>query len=510
MKRLLFALLMLSGCAKPHAASSWIHSGASAEAQCELFYVSDPAAIKTLLARPEGEEGASGVTVLETGTDSLNARAWLSQHAQKSIDVQYFIFASDNLGLVAIDYLVRAAERGVKVRLLVDDTNVHGDAQLLLAAAKSSPNLSIHIYNPNMNIGKAFDEIAANALTDFKGINQRMHNKSFTVDSAVTITGGRNVADEYFDHNRTYNFRDRDLLLTGAVVADVDASFEAFWTSDLSVSIESLLETSPEFVGVPFAANLHAYSCDETHFWSVVRTEIAQFPVAIEDRYADEQFIWTDRVSFFSDAPGKNENDSMWGGGASTDQLIELVKSAKKRLVVQTPYLIVSELGLSLFGALEQRGVEVVFLTNSLAATDGIASFHGYKRHRKQILDLGVEIYEVKPRAEIRNQLIISPLMQKLPEVPDMGLHAKTMVIDSEVLVVSSFNLDPRSANLNTELATVVHHAGLAQMVEDLIVEEMAPENAWHTTYDFNPDKEAPFGRRFKMFWAAFVPLSLL
>ena len=141
-------------------------------------------------------------------------RAWLSNNAEKTIDVQYFIFSTDNIGLIAIDYLIRAADRGVKVRLLIDDLMVDTDEDTLLRLS-SHKNISIKIYNPNINLGKNFSKKLYNLITDFHGFNQRMHNKTFTVDNKVSITGGRNIADEYFGYDHEYNFRDRDVLLIG-------------------------------------------------------------------------------------------------------------------------------------------------------------------------------------------------------------------------------------------------------------------------------------------------------
>ena len=154
----------------------------------------------------------TGVYVLEQGGGAFISRAWLSQNAENTIDVQYFIFSVDNIGLIVTDYLLRAAERGVKVRILLDDLMVDADTDDVLAL-DAHQNISIKIYNPNLNIGKNWCDKIVSLFTDFKGINQRMHNKTFIVDGNVAITGGRNIADEYFDYDHEYNFRDRDVLL---------------------------------------------------------------------------------------------------------------------------------------------------------------------------------------------------------------------------------------------------------------------------------------------------------
>src|ERR1051325_7872149 len=182
----------------------------------------------------------TGVYVLEDGGTSLVARAWLSEHAEKTINIQYFIFSTDNVGLIACDYLVRAADRGVKVRILVDDMLVDAGAHEILTL-DSHENISIKIYNPGVNLGKNIGQKITKFATDFAGANQRMHNKTFTVDGKVTITGGRNIADEYFDYDHEYNFRDRDVMFLGKAVKTVETSFEEFWNDALSVPVADML-----------------------------------------------------------------------------------------------------------------------------------------------------------------------------------------------------------------------------------------------------------------------------
>src|SRR6478609_1798812 len=183
----------------------------------------------------------TGVYSLEEGDESMISRAWLCDAAEKTIDIHYFIFSTDNIGLIACDYLLRAADRGIKVRVIVDDVMVEADADDLLAL-DAHPNISIKIYNPNANIGKNLPQKLYTLTTDFKDFNQRMHNKTFIVDGKVVITGGRNIADEYFDYDHEYNFRDRDVLLVGKISQDVQHSFNQFWESPLSVSVTNVVD----------------------------------------------------------------------------------------------------------------------------------------------------------------------------------------------------------------------------------------------------------------------------
>ena len=191
---------------------------------------------------------STGVYALEEGDVSMVARAWLTEAAERTIDVQYFIFTADNVGLIAVDYLLRAADRGVRVRLLVDDFMLEADGNALLAL-DAHPNLEIRLYNATSNIGKNLPTKVFNLTTDFRGFNQRMHNKTFIVDGQVVITGGRNIADEYFDYDHEYNFRDRDVLLIGGASADVQRSFNVFWDDALSAPVASLvraIDTPPD------------------------------------------------------------------------------------------------------------------------------------------------------------------------------------------------------------------------------------------------------------------------
>jgi putative cardiolipin synthase len=183
----------------------------------------------------------SGIYVLDTGEEALPARAWLADHAQKTIEVQYFIWSTDNIGILASEALLRAADRGVKVRVIVDDLLVDAPDKSLLALAKH-PNIEIRIYNPQHSVGTPFHKRLVNIAVNFRGINQRMHDKAFMVDGKLAITGGRNMAAEYFDYNTEYNFRDRDALLLGSVVEDMRTSFNKFWASPLSAPVEELYD----------------------------------------------------------------------------------------------------------------------------------------------------------------------------------------------------------------------------------------------------------------------------
>lgn len=220
---------------------------------------------------------------------------------------------------------------------------------------------------------------------------------------------------------------------------------------------------------------------------------------------------WVENVRFVSDTPGKNEGTrGLGGGGATTDELMRIIKGAKREIMIQTPYLVMTEMGRELFADAVRQGVTVKVLTNSLAATDNLDSFSGYKRDRDKLLDIGVEVYEWRPDAAIGRSLMSSVLTEQMDHQPVFGLHVKTMVVDESLLVVGTFNLDPRSADLNTECITIIPSGDLARRALTYMNEDIHPENAWRVTKDSNPDEKAGSWRRLKLFWRKIIPKSIL
>ncbi len=241
----------------------------------------------------------TGVFVLEDGSSAMVSRAWFSEYAENTIDIQYFIFSMDNIGLIACDYLVRAADRGIKVRILVDDIMVDADAEDILTLS-SHENISIKIYNPGINLGKNIFSKLKKVSTDFRSANQRMHNKTFIVDDKIVITGGRNVADEYYDYDHEYNFRDRDILMLGKETKKVKKSFDEFWNDSLSYEVENVLGKKIEYSKHNFN-KLHEYACNPNNFWPQIRKRILDFPRVFKSLQDLNEFQWLDDVSFISD-----------------------------------------------------------------------------------------------------------------------------------------------------------------------------------------------------------------
>jgi len=500
-------LLLLSACGHSSVLQKLVDSPT---AQLPYCNASDPIVTGQLPPVLEGLNLTPDKThaiLLEEGASALVARGWLAENAVQSLDLQYFIFSSDNVGILSTDTLLLAAERGVKVRLIVDDTLSHGDPDLLQALALH-PNAEVRIYNPTLKVGVSQWRQAKNVVTNFRGVNQRMHNKLFIADSKVAITGGRNVSSEYFDLDGHANFRDRDILLIHGAVEETQKSFDSFWESSLSVPITKLMGERPDVpVGEAWRV-LHEYSCNPQNFYPAIRKRINRLPASFAKQREEGLLHTLDDVHFVWDPPGKNESDGMWDGSDTTTTLIELVQRAKKSIVIQTPYLVTTEVSQKVFKEATDRGVRIRILTNSLSATDNVMAFSGYKRSRKALLKSGVEIFELKPDPEIQAAIMNGPLRFRM--TTELAVHAKSMVIDDEIAVVGSFNLDPRSANLNTEVLAVLHSEPLSRYLKHQMTREMSPDNAWETTLDSNPDKNAPWGRRFNLFWARLVPMSVL
>lgn len=479
---------------------------------CSFAFGADQASA-FITAQIASHPNKTGVYVLDKGEDALIARAWLADYANQTIEVQYFIWSDDNIGTLASEALLRAADRGVKVRVIVDDLLIKAPDQTLLALALH-PNIDIKIYNPQHSVGVPFYKRLLNVITDFRGVNQRMHDKTFIVDGKIAIIGGRNMAAEYFDYNHAYNFRDRDVLLLGKDVAFIESSFNRFWKSSLSAKVESLYDG----IGI-FQKNvqvedsqvkeiyqwLHDYAQSKTNFSLHLRSMISNIPNSFNA--ISKQVIWTD-VTVISDLPGKNTHTGLEGGGQSTLALVKLVSDAQQKIIIQSPYLVMSDKAISLFQSAIDRGVKVQINTNSLAATDNIQAFSGYRNQRNQLLKMGISIHEYKPSPSIKKHLIAaSVLAQK--RSPTFAIHAKTMVIDSDTVFIGTFNFDPRSENLNTEIGVVIHNPELAKSVENAIKTDMLSKNSWNTATD-NPDQHVSFAKRSKVRFLQMLPIKAL
>ncbi len=403
---------------------------------------------RAVAANVAAHPGRSGIHGLLDGRDAFAARMLLAARAERTLDVQYYIWRDDRTGTLLFDALREAADRGVRVRLLLDDNNTPG-LDSVLAALDSHRNLEVRLFNP-FTVRRVR---TLGYLTDFFRLNRRMHNKSFTADNQATIIGGRNVGDEYFDAVAEMPaFADLDVLAIGPVVTDVSRDFDRYWSSGSSYPADRLLP--------PAAGGLAALSTAAVG--SAQEPGAAEYLAALQTSAVIEglaagnlRMEWAP-TRMISDDPAKGlglvARDQLFPA-----QLAEAVGRPGERLDLISPYFVPTRTGVDYFVGLARRGVDVRILVNSLEATDVAAVHSGYARHRKELLESGIAIYEMR--------LVAPPAGDG--SAPGIGssstsLHAKTFGVDGARAFIGSFNFDPRSANLNTELGFVIESPAVA------------------------------------------------
>lgn len=420
--------------------------------------------------------GQSGLLILDRGYHAFLQRAALIEAAERSIDAQYYIWNGDRSGRYLAHRLMLAADRGVRVRLLLDDFNV-GDRDAMLAVLDRHKNIEIRIFNPSAartGVGKllAF-------TTEFRRLNRRMHNKTFVADAAMGIVGGRNIGDEYFDLHPEVNFLDRDVLAQGPVVQAMGSNFDAYWNSAWTYPIRLLApdRDGDQATTERFEA-ARAAAADPTGFpQAPVQDAIAAHATLQEEM---ERAVWATAELVF-DPPAQEM-------AADTDQpqrtartLQRIVEQTDVELLIESAYLILGDSQLHLLEQLRARGVGVDAVTNSLASNDLTANHAGYARRRSAMLAAGLNLYELRPDAAACVDWIAAT------DYCDKGavsLHAKSAVFDRETLYIGSFNVNLRSIYLNGETVLVIHSRELAQRVAQDIAATMAPANSWHLHED--------------------------
>ncbi|TNJ33276.1 phospholipase D-like domain-containing protein [Arenimonas terrae] len=521
---LLFSLLVLAGCStlsprERRDAAELAVAGRSAALDCEP--VQDCAADSPLLALGHAAVAASTpeaprhhVMLLDRGQDALLARVHLIRAARESIELQSFIFDADETGGLVLEELLRAARRGVKVRVLLDQLYGLPDPNLQASLAGQHRNFELRLYNPTFDEAKTQAlQYAAGILCCFRKFNQRMHTKLLRVDGVVGVTGGRNIQDRYFDWAQEYNYRDRDILVAGPVVRAMGENFDAFWTYGRTQRAEQLSDVAERLLranGVPPHPLLAADRERSPRVLAMAATA-ADGKAVIE--HLRPLGLDVGRVEFFADLPEKHEGELAADEDASI-AMRDLVAGARDELVLQTPYLVLSRPARKLFRELQKRERRpVVWVsTNSLAATDAFpvyAMSHKYKR--LYLRELGFEIFEYKPYpADAPIDVAATGALgeQRAAHLPmfgsgsagsasgpvplkragvRVGLHAKSLVVDSRIGVVGSHNFDPRSDNFNTESMVVVHDAEFAGALRASIERDMQPDNAWRVARQEKP-----------------------
>lgn len=390
----------------------------------------------------------SGVTPLASGTDAFAARMLLADSATTSIDTQYYIWRADLTGYLLLARLHRAAERGVRVRLLLDDHGTGGlDAEI--AALQAHPNAEVRLWNPFTV--RRFKMLSYGV--DFFRLNRRMHNKSFTVDGQVSVLGGRNIGDEYFNTGFMPLSVDLDVLVVGEVVPQISQDFDRYWNS-VSAYPSAQIITKTAHVD-PILAQLERFKNSEQMVKYRSMLEQSKFLARLGSGALD--FEWT-QVTLVSDDPAKGQG-ALPREKLLTGLMAKAVGEIEYKIDGVTPYFVPGKEGVTAFNGLVKNGVEVRILTNSLEATDVLPVHAGYAKRRKKLLEGGVELFEMRSRVEANEET------KKLGPFGSSAssLHAKTFAVDGKRIFVGSFNFDPRSARLNTEMGVLIESERLAQ-----------------------------------------------
>ena len=415
--------------------------------------------------------GKSGFTVVRYGRNAFTTRVALSQLAEKTLDVQYYIWEADATGRILAEQLMRAADRGVRVRILLDDIGVKG-GDAMIAALDAHPNIEIRLFNPFTHRSARLLDFVA----DFKRVNHRMHNKLMVMDNALAIVGGRNVGDHYFGVHTAANFRDLDVAAGGPVVREISSVFDHFWNGDWAVPISAVVDRPYTREDMRAArASLRARIAEDDYPFPIDQ-DVAELKAGLEAEidqltWAPGQLVWDDPAEI--------------AAAGSTSRMLEALhqrgETLETELLIESPYFVPRDRGVRKLAELVGRGVRVRVLTNSLAANDVLAAHAGYAGRRKEVLESGVELYELRADAgAIKKRIAYFGAKA--------ALHAKVVVFDQKDVFIGSFNLDPRSADINTEAGLYVESPELAAEVIAWMDEGVLPINSYRVLLDANGD----------------------
>jgi putative cardiolipin synthase len=399
--------------------------------------------------------GLTGVHLVARGADAFAARVVLAEAAERSLDLQYFLWRRDTVGRLLADSVLRAADRGVRVRLLLDDVGTAArDADLLLLDAH--PGIEVRLFNPLANRERRMLSL----LADFARANRRMHNKSFTADNQVAILGGRNIGEEYFEADTEVDFRDRDVVAIGPAVGQVSTQFDLYWNSGAAFRMAVLRGERPSAEEIARArAELRAFV--EVQRESVYAAAVRGSAIVTELRSRSLSLSWGPATVVYDD-PAKIRAESTEGATHLAPKLRPVLAAVRDEVILVSPYFVPGENGVAVLRGLRERGIRVRVLTNSLASTDLPAVHSGYRRYRRSLLEAGVDLYEVKPTAR-REEVRAESREGKAKAT----LHAKSMIFDRRVVFLGSMNLDPRSFLVNTEVGAVVEIAEVARLLAE-------------------------------------------
>jgi putative cardiolipin synthase len=415
-----------------------------------------------IVAAEDGAKNFSGIRLLSSGEEALASLIALADHAERTLDIQYYIIHQDDSTRTLLHHVRLAAERGVRVRVLVDDLNTAGEDRRFLHLSQHA-NVEVRVFNPFPGGRFATWTRFLASASDMRRINHRMHNKLFVADNAVAITGGRNIGDAYFTRDQHSNFIDLDVVAAGSIVAELSSSFDAFWNSKYAYPIASLASSgdsepaSPPLVetGTSINANWLAHELDDkdlTLTW-VPATVLADGPAKIASETSPQEEV------------------------TIANDITTLMLSANQELIIISPYFVPGKEGMSTIRQLVGKGVHVRIMTNSLASTDSPLVHTGYSRYRVDLLKLGVELSEVRPKLG-QKRARFHPFRSA-----NASLHAKALVIDQKIVFIGSMNMDARSARTNSELGLVMRSSEIARQVSS-ILDDISSDGSYTLSLD--------------------------
>lgn len=453
------ALLWLGGCAGP----------ASVEHREDSFTLpapQDPAVAKIFPDLESEHDGYTTYALLDDGIDAFAARVVLARTAQRSIDAQYYFVREDLAGTLFKSLLLEAANRGVRIRLLIDDMYLHGKEQRLASLSKH-PNIEIRGFNTFHRGGCCR---TLQFITRFGKVTRRMHNKSFTVDNTVTLVGGRNIGDEYFGADEELVFDDLDIVARGPMVQEVSASFDAYWNHMLAIPIEDLATRKVEqSEAAQYQADiLQALqdNSDSDYASALVRSNF------VREIQSSEIHTGTSPVRLVVDEPDKLLLDREASAHYFRTEFSREIYRATDSLTIVSPYFVPGKKGARKLVELARSGLQVRIITNSMASNNSALVHAHYARRRKALLHAGVELFEVRPLFQSAPDTSSAAFLRN-PQI-SLVLHTKAFVVDRDTVFIGSFNFDPRSLYENTEMGVMVESKSLATRVEDFIDRELA------------------------------------
>lgn len=420
--------------------------------------------------------GKNGFHLLKTGAEALAARLAVIRSCRDTLDLQYYMLQDDLTGKLIIEELFRAADRGVKIRALLDDLDF-GRAKEAVCSLNAHENIEFRIFNPASTRRQRWLFRVSKWSKTLERYTKRMHNKAIVADRCFGIVGGRNLGDEYFDASEDFAFSDLDTLLVGPVLEPLDACFERFWNSAPAHDLSGLGYEKPSHRSYTVhRIALRKYYDDVFNMKAIDPVQAEDYLQAIGDDTLP--LIWAE-AEFVSDEPEKVLTPVEEATSPPMRRLEELLDDARTEFTAVTPYFIPGKKGMGALGKLLERGVHFRLLTNSLASTDISAVHAAYSRYRSPLLRAGAEIHELKPIPGKRTRSNIF----RRRSASRSSLHAKAYVIDREYVMIGSMNLDPRSWLRNTETMVILRSEEMAAEILAMFDDITVPATSYHVRW---------------------------